>query len=542
MFELIVRSTCMLIRNYDLGDCPELERCFQVYDPITHSYDTLGMYYSGSTKTLYIPRGLDIWKIKKYLNITNHKVEPPEPFLESGPVMMKYKPRDYQQIETISFMTGINQYEENYAQPQLSVNLPTGKGKTYCSIASFAFMQIKSIVITGSNTLLSQWKNNIKEYTNLKDKDILFISGSEMMLMILEEKSKKAKDAKIYLCTHATIRSFCDNYGWSKLSAVFTKLGIGIKIIDEAHTNFANMLMVDFFTNVFKTFYVTATPERSSWNENKIYQLSMKNVPYVELFDEDKDPHTDYVAIKWNSHPTARDLSYCSNFTYGLDRMKYVNYLFNNDNFYKIMRFVMDIYLKMNGRGLFYVATNDGVLKLYKWISENYPQLLGQIGIYTSLLTKEQKLLEKGKKLIISTTKSAGLGEHIEGLKLTVVVAEPFKSEVIAKQTLGRTRDKDTLYIELVDMGFKHIRKYYYAKLPVFNKYAKSVSDTQIDQYELEKRTEKFITEQQIKIDNSPFIFEDRRFFHYEHEPWRRDDKKIVKPFTFINNDNNHKL
>jgi hypothetical protein len=175
----------------------------------------------------------------------------------------------------------------------------------------------------------------------------------------------------------------------------------------------------------------------------------------------------------------------------------------------------MDMYLKCKGRGLFYIGTNEGILRVYNWIGNNYPQLLGDIGIYTSLLPKEEKLIEKKKKLLLSTTKSAGLGEHIEHLKMTVVLAEPFKSEVIARQTLGRTRDKDTLYIELVDLGFKYTRNFYYAKLPVFNKYALSVSDTTIDEYELNKRNDIIMEKQQKYIDNCPFILHDDRFFQY---------------------------
>jgi hypothetical protein len=273
--------------------------------------------------------------------------------------------------------------------------------------------------------------------------------------------------------------------------------------------------MIDFFTNVFKTYYVTATPARSNKGENKIYQLSIKNVPEIDLFDENKDPHTDYIAIKYNSHPTSYDLNYCRN-AYGLDRNRYVTYITKNPYFYKALRVIMDMYLRCKGRGLFYIGTNDGVLKIYEWIATNYPQLLGQIGIYTSLVDREHKLMEKNKKLLLSTTKSAGLGEHIEGLKMTVVLAEPFKSEVITRQTLGRTRDNDTLYVELVDLGFRQLRNFYYAKLPVLNKYALSVSDTTIDNYELEKRSEILQDKQQEHIDKSPFIFHDERFFSYE--------------------------
>ena len=512
MIKIVVKNSCICIENYILGSCPQLERNFLVYNPVTHSSEVLGMYYSSKTSTLYIPKGLDLGVIKHYFHTKDCYFEKPDPFLETGEIKMKFKPRDKEQQEALKFMIGVGEYESNLYQSQLSVNLNTGKGKTYCSIATISAMHIKSIVITGSNTLLNQWKENIKEYTTLKESDIFFISGSSTMNMILSGKSKHAKDAKIFLCTHGTIRSFCDTYGWGKLSEIFNILGIGMKFIDEAHTNFSNMLMIDFFTNVFKTFYVTATPARSSWAENKIYQLSIKNIPDIDLFDEETDPHTDYIAIKYNSHPSSFDINYCRN-AYGLDRNKYIGYITKNPYFYKVMRVVMDMYLRCKGRGLFYIGTNDGVLKVYQWIATNYPQLLGQIGIYTSLLDKEHKLLEKDKKLLLSTTKSAGLGEHIEGLKMTVVVAEPFKSEVITRQTLGRTRDKDTIYIELVDLGFRQLRNFYYAKLPILNKYALSVSDTTIDNYELEKRSEILAQQQQEHVDKSPFVFCDERFF-----------------------------
>ena len=514
MPKIVIKNSCICIEDYQLGSCAALERNFMVYNPITHKCDILGMYYSSKTSTLYIPKGLDINVIKHYLKCKDVTVIKPDPFLDTGPIKMLYGPRDEEQREALKFMIGIGDYEDNLYQSQLSVNLNTGKGKTYCSIATISALHIKSIVITGSNTLLSQWKDNIKEYTNLTDNDIFFISGSPTMNMILSGKSEKAKEGKIFLCTHGTIRSFCDTYGWTKLSKIFNILGIGMKFIDEAHANFANMLMIDFFSNVFKTYYVTATPARSNRSENRIYKLSIKNIPDIDLFDANKDPHTDYIAIKYNSKPTVGNINYCRN-AYGLDRNKYINYITKNENFYKALRIIMDMYLKCKGRGLFYIGTNEGILRVYNWIGTNYPQLLGDIGIYTSLLPKEEKLIEKKKKLLLSTTKSAGLGEHIEHLKMTVVLAEPFKSEVIARQTLGRTRDKDTLYIELVDLGFKYTRNFYYAKLPVFNKYALSVSDTTIDEYELNKRNDIIMEKQQKYIDNCPFILHDDRFFRY---------------------------
>ena len=529
-----VANTCIIIENYKLGENQSLERNFQKWNQMTHRFDILGMYYDDVNQRLYIPRGVDIYRIKGYLNEKYHDVIEPNKYQTIDNILMKYQPRDEEQKLALQFMNGVGEFEENLYHPQLCLSLATGKGKTYCSIATASFQKIKSIIITHSNSLLKQWEDNIKEYTNLEDKDILFISGSPMLNMILNEKSKRAEQAKIFLCTHATIRSFCETYGWDKLNQVFINLGIGIKFIDEAHKNFNNMLMIDFFTNVYKTYYVTATPQRSDWKENRIYQLSIKNVPSIDLFDEDNDPHTAYVAIKWNSRPNALQISECHN-SYGLDRNKYVDYVTKQPAFYKIMTIVMDMVLRCNGRVLMYIGTNEGILRVYKWIGENYPEFLGEVGIYTSLVSKENKTnIERPKKLLLSTTKSAGEGEDIKGLKMTILVAEPFKSEVLARQTLGRTRDRDTMYVELVDMGFKQIKKFYYNKLAIFNKYATSTSDTIIDTYELDRRTEN-INSVRSKL-NFPFEFRDPRFFEYEPFP---DEKKreIIQPFYFVDAD-----
>lgn len=533
--KITVRNTCIIINDYNMGDSPQLEEIFKIYDMITHSFNNFGMYYDEKNKRLFLPSGLDLWKIKGYFNEKYYDRETAHPYKHIQDIKMKLLPRDEQQQEALRFMVGVNEYENNFHSNQLSVNLNTGKGKTYCSIATVAFFKIKTMIITGSNSLLSQWGQNIISYTNLQEKDIVHISGSDSINMILQGKSQKALNGQIFLCSHGTLKSFGDTYGWDGVYRLFEILGIGIKIFDEAHTHFENMLMIDYYTNVYKTYYVTATPGRSNWRENRIFQLSIKNVPNIDLFDENNDPHTDYIAIKWNSRPTPQQISACRN-KYGLDRMKYIDYITKNSNFYSMMHIIMDLVIKCKGRVLMYIGTNDGILRVYHWIGTNYPEFIGDIGIFTSLLSKEQKLKEKQKKILLSTTKSAGLGEHIEGLKMTIVLAEPFKSEILARQSLGRTRDPKTLYIELVDMGFRYVKKFYFDKLPIFNKYASSVSDSTIDQYELDRRSQNII-DKRTTWRESPIELDDKRFdFDSVLPKKKKENDGPIRPIEFVNN------
>lgn len=535
-------NTAIIIDNYKLGESQALERMFSKYDPITHKFSLEAVYYDKDNKRLYIPGGTDLYKIKRYLNETYYTRVPNDPYENTVSIKLKYGPRDEEQIEALNFMCGINKYEDIQGSNQKMLSLTTGKGKTYCSIATIGFFQVKSIIITDSNSLLNQWKNNILEYTNLSESDVFSINGSELCNMIINGSSKKAEKASIYLCSHGTLRSFGSRYGWDKLSILFNHLKIGMKFFDEAHLTFDNMLMIDYFTNVWKTFYVTATPARSDYRENQIFQISLKNVPMIDLFNEDKDPHTSYICIKWNSNPTAQDISYCKHRVYKFDRNKYVHYLIRKPEFYDMLRVAMDLILKCiakDGRVLIYIATNEGILAVYKWMGVNYPELLGDVGIFTSLVEKEEKLYNKAhKKILLSTSKSAGVGQHIEGLKMTMVIAEPYKSKVLAQQSLGRTRDNDSMYIEFLDMGFKYTMKYYYEKLSTFKKYAKDTSDMVIDKYELQKRSENIQNQRNNQPGVCPFMFADNRFDYpdisYIKSEQEKDGTQYVEPIRFI--------
>mgnify|MGYP007070306064 CR=1 FL=1 len=79
-------------------------------------------------------------------------------------------------------------------------------------------------------------------------------------------------------------------------------------------------------------------------------------------------------------------------------------------------------------------------------------------------------------KFILSTGKSAGAALDIKNLEVTIDLADPAKSPVIIRQKLGRTRDWNTLFIDIIDIGFPALRFYYKQRLSVFKKYAKKIN------------------------------------------------------------------
>ena len=486
--EIVVKNSHIEVRGYNAGSHPEIEHTFSYYEPITHSYIPCGIYYDEETSILYLPRGIDIWWLESKLNETAIIDRECDKYKPVDNLKLITPPRENQK-QALRFMVCAGEYEHNAAKSQLSLNLTTGKGKTYISIATIAYYQITTMLIMYSNFYIQQWVDRITQYTNLTTKDIKVIQGSPAINKLLKDKNP---DKKIYLVTHSSLERYGTQYGWDKVGELFRHLGIGIKVYDEAHQNFDNICMIDFFTNTWKTFYLTASPARSSEEENFIYSMYFKNIPAIDLFDEENDPHTKYVAIKFNSNPTIFDVRECKN-QYGLNRIKYMKYLVGKPEYYELLRIILNLAMKSDGKCLIYIGTNEAIRITYNWIRLHYPELYDDIGIFTTLVSAEEKYQAQNKKIILSTTKSAGAAVDIAGLKMTVVLNEPFKSQVICQQSIGRTRDDDTLYIECVDVGFKQIIKYYSYKQPVINKYCTSNSVIRLSREELSNRANSII-------------------------------------------------
>lgn len=494
---LIVRNSSIVIEGYKWGTSPRLERSFRMYDMVCHQEYYIGLYYDEDKNKLYLPRGIDIWFVENELGIQHEMDYNYDEYAETKDFMIKFMPRDDVQKKTLRFMLGEGEYAENKYMSQLSVNLNTGKGKTYVSIATLVYERKRSIIITYSNGWLAQWKNCILEYTDAKNSDIYQISGSPSIDMILSGNSMH-NNHSIYLVTHSTIKSYATAHGWDKITELFKVLKIGFKFYDEAHLNFTNMSMIDFFTNTYRTYYITATPARSSDEENKIYQLYLKNIPGISLFNKEEDPHTNYIAMMYNSMPTPYDISGMKN-AYGLDINKYCNWLVSKDTFHYMVRVVLDIVVGMikdGGKAMFFIHTNEAIKYMKEWLEYEYPEFRGMIGVYTSL--SDNKSAELKYRIILTTIKSAGAAVDIKGLKVAVILADPFKSKVNAKQILGRTRSDDTYLLELIDLGFYQIKKWYYSRLPVYNKYALDVKDVFLRSNELMDKAQDIIDKRDI--------------------------------------------
>jgi len=167
---------------------------------------------------------------------------------------------------------------------------------------------------------------------------------------------------------------------------------------------------------------------------------------------------------------------------HGLDTNKYMDYCVEqkgSDLFFKSIFLVLDsIEQKLaenpDMRIVFLLKKLTATRIVKEGILQRYPHFAGNIGMYTSdMKTKEKKEAQLQKQIILSTTKSLGTGDDIPGLHY-LVMCEPYRSEITAKQVSGRLRNiGDVTYLEIIDMGFSSCRDQFKARKKFLLKRAK---------------------------------------------------------------------
>ena len=476
---ILVKRTSVVVDGYEWNRARLLESRFAVYNIVNYKEEYKGLVYDNENKLLYLPRGMDIREIEKHIRERAVVDKFYDPYDSIGKVKIKYLPKNDVQKQAIRFILGLAEYNYTLPYSQLCINLMTGKGKTYVTIASMAWEECKFIVITSINGWLQQWIEKVLEYTDFKKSEILQLN-TKVIDKILNGKLNLSK-YKMYTCNHKTFGEYGNKHGWDKIEDLFKLLKVKYKIFDEAHLYFDSMSMIDFHSNCYKTLYLTASPYRSDDKENMIYRTYFEFVPSIELFNKERDAKTRYVSIHFNSHPLSIQIMACMN-KFGLVKPRYVEYLLTNQNFWMLIYICFNEAVLPNpGRTLLLVETNNAIPVLKSWIEKEFPEYIGKIGVFYGETKEEDRAIAKKKQIVITNRMCGGTCLDIENLGVCFPLLVPAKSKVIAHQLFGRVGREGTvlpnfLYLDIVDEGFRKLKEYYTNKLPVFMKYATDCS------------------------------------------------------------------
>ena len=459
--KIICYHTHIELNDYYPGECLKLEHALSLWDKVYFKYIPIGYIFDGNKQSLLMPSGVSATWVA---SLTGRPIEmnyDADPY-ENIHLRITKPPRDELQVDSLKFLAGKGEYSAYAKYPQLVLNLDTGMGKTYITIAQIAYKGLKSIIIVHSEKIKEQWIETLIDDTNIDPKKICEIKGSPKCIDILK-KPKKYNNYSIFVIKHATLRSFGDTYGWWTVHDLFIALNVGIKVYDEVHREFANIVRTDCFTNTKYTYYLTATFGRSDDNEMRIYKRCFQNIPKFEQkkrSDYEGKPHITYMCIFYRSNPSFQQMAMLKT-KYGFNRNAYANYQVEDDEkFFSILGILVRKSVVEQGfKTLLLMSTISGIDRMVEYMKNEHPGI--SVGAYHSKVPPEEKERAIECKLIVTTEKSLGEGADITGLK-TVINTESFKSLIITEQIVGRLRKpadgSGCIYIETVDTAFQTLR------------------------------------------------------------------------------------
>ena len=454
---------------------PVLEEMYTAEDKFTMSPVACG--YLVNDGKLYLPKGTPISMIEDLTGVKanlNTKSDPSEKMSRQYTAL--YDPRDELQERSIEFLT-------KESGNQLALNLIMGMGKSYVAAYSAIQLKEKTLVITHNEGIKHQWINTFHKMFDCKPNKLINLVGSSVMEGIMEDN---VEPGDVYFVNHQTIRSYLSNTNSYMLHKFFKKLKIGIKIYDESHLEFANILLIDFFSNTKRTWYLTATFDRSDKSESICFNRAFSSVKAFGEYESKEvvTKHVVYHVVNINSRASGKDRARIFGYR-GMTAASYGHYAFTHDTKHTAYNAIMIILEKLKdveGKILIFVPLIDIVDDL----ASKLRKLTGKkVAAYHSQIDKKEKESAVKSDIIISTIKSMGVGRDLPGLRC-VICLEPIASKVVASQLIGRLRpygeDKQTYFFDVVDISIPPINWWFRARMKAIKSLAKDIVYLNLDE------------------------------------------------------------
>ena len=338
-------------------------------------------------------------------------------------------------------------------------------GKTYCAGVGLSKNKMKTLIIVHRDNLRKQWAESLHNMSGYSYNDIHEIVSTNEMYDIIHGHYKP--DYDVYIMTHATFRAGVSHLGSLREAELFTyNLKIGMKIIDEAHLEFRDTLLMDAVMNVKRNLYLTATDARSAKDENAIFKYSFRNAVYykekISIDDNKPKKWVNYVTVAVNSHCPPNIYRYRVAGSRGMNSATYGKWVIAYDKNKTHFKACRDLVKQ--------TFTEDGHSKMIIFmplidLCENLQEFLFRelsddekfeydldIRTMNSLHSKSENERAKKADVLITTIGSAGTGIDIPGIT-DIICCSPFVSGVTAIQVFGRIRyiPKKCHYYDIYD-------------------------------------------------------------------------------------------
>lgn len=334
---------------------------------------------------------------------------------------------------------------------------------TFCTGYAVGLFGAKALIIMHRDNLRGQWSNSLFTLNGFPKNRVHEITSTDEFEMIC--KNQHDFDYDVYLMTHATFRAGVSRVGDSKLISQFPRnLGIGVKVIDEAHLEFKDTLLMDFLFNIRRNIYLTATDGRSQRSENTIFKHVFANATFyrkASTSSKHPDKWVEYVTIMVNTHVKPNIYRYRVNSGKGMSAVSYGKWVIQYDkkqtHFKVCKELIREIYSnEPSAKVIVFMPLIELCSECAYFLNDlNYDKNFKYdltVKTINSHNSKSENEYNKSADIIVTTVQSLGTGLDIKGVT-DIICCSPFVSKIVAQQVFWRIRyiDKKCHYYDIVD-------------------------------------------------------------------------------------------
>lgn len=397
----------------------------------------------------YLPRFKDILVM---YNIWEHELEwVTHPIYDGKTVKIKMKPvelRDYQEVA--------KSYILDEGASKL-ITLPTGFGKTFTALKT-AEEYGKRLLIVVLGRYREKWRDDVLDAFGKKS-SFAIIKGLAGLLNLIHLAKENKPIPDVLLLTITVLQNYIsewEKHGGLELEGMvppeqlYETLGVGMRVIDEAHQHFHANFKSDLYTHCPKTVYLTATLDSNDRFMKHMYELmwplkmrteQVKPKQYDEtialLYKHNNPDKLRYMGSQGYSHILYEQ----SIWRHAPSKAQYLDMIGN-----QVEHYFEPIYSK-GKRMLIFCSLVDTCIDVAHYLSHRFKSKKWKISKFTS---EDPKEVIDTNDITVSTLGKSGTALDIDGLVIclmTVALSEPKAN----KQAKGRLRDLTKR------KGFEHI-------------------------------------------------------------------------------------
>ena len=207
----------------------------------------------------------DLLKMKNYTDNLLDIVVKPIPLGISYEFDVKdiWVPRDYQ-IPVIEYFCAPDGSRSRI------VEIQTGKGKTFSALYSLSKVGVRFAILLRP-MYIGKWVEDLQKIYNISPTEIMVVQGGKSLQALLHLAVTGGLDnIKVIIISNKTYQSWLSTYEDTNGETVelgypihpedfFETIGCGVRLIDEIHLDLHLQFKTDLYTNIFRSFALSAT-------------------------------------------------------------------------------------------------------------------------------------------------------------------------------------------------------------------------------------------------------------------------------------------